>query len=131
MVREGVSRSPRLVDREPPRDARAAVRRHRHGHLPLGRADAWEESIDKYLSTVNKVTVGQVAREALHIEVPRLGRAEQNRIVAAMQRLGWKRLRPGMTGRFYATSACRAVWVANIKPATQIHHQSNTGAETF
>jgi predicted P-loop ATPase len=54
-------------------------------------ADAWEESIDKYLTTVNKVTVGQVAREALHIEVPRLGRAEQNRIVAAMQRLGWKR----------------------------------------
>jgi hypothetical protein len=112
VVREGVSRSPRLVDREPPRDARAAVRRHRHGHLPLGRADAWEESIDKYLSTVNKVTVGQVAREALHIEVPRLGRAEQNRIVAAMQRLGWKRLSPdishylGVSGRRISESCC-------------------------
>jgi predicted P-loop ATPase len=54
-------------------------------------ADAWEENIDKYLSTASKVTIGQVAREALLIDVPKLGRAEQNRIAAAMQRLGWKR----------------------------------------
>jgi predicted P-loop ATPase len=54
-------------------------------------ADAWEESIEKYLRTASKVTIGQVAREALHIDVPKLGRAEQNRIAAAMQRLDWKR----------------------------------------
>jgi predicted P-loop ATPase len=53
--------------------------------------DAWEESISTYLDTASKVTIGQVAREALSIDVPRLGRAEQNRISAALQRLGWKR----------------------------------------
>ena len=53
--------------------------------------DAWEESISTYLDTESKVTIGQVARVALGIDVPRLGRAEQNRISAAMQRLGWKR----------------------------------------
>ena len=37
------------------------------------------------------MTVGQVAREALHIEDKHLGRAEQNRIMAAMERLGWRR----------------------------------------
>jgi predicted P-loop ATPase len=54
-------------------------------------ADAWEESIGAYLDTASKVTIGQVARDALGIDVPRLGRAEQNRIGAALQRLGWKR----------------------------------------
>lgn len=54
-------------------------------------ADVWEDSIDEYLKTNTKVTIGQVAKEALHIETPRLGRAEQNRIIAAMDRLGWRR----------------------------------------
>jgi predicted P-loop ATPase len=53
--------------------------------------DAWEESISTYLGAETKVTIGQVARGALGIDVPRLGRAEQNRISAALQRLGWKR----------------------------------------
>ena len=53
--------------------------------------DAWEENISTYLDTASRVTIGQVAREALSIDVPRLGRAEQNRISGALQRLGWKR----------------------------------------
>ena len=53
--------------------------------------DAWEESISTYLGAETEVTIGQVARGALGIDVPRLGRAEQNRISAALQRLGWKR----------------------------------------
>ena len=40
-----------------------------------------------------KVTVGQVAREALHIETPRIGTAEQRRIAAAIEQLGWRRER--------------------------------------
>jgi hypothetical protein len=36
-------------------------------------ADAWEESIASYLDSQSKVTVGQVAREALFIELPRIG----------------------------------------------------------
>jgi predicted P-loop ATPase len=54
-------------------------------------ADAWEDSIGDYLDTVSRVTVGQVAREALHIETPRIGTAEQRRIGAALERLGWQR----------------------------------------
>ena|SRR5215813_411475 len=54
--------------------------------------DAWEENIEKYLASAPaKVTVGQVAREALYIENKHLGRAEQNRIVAILERLGWQR----------------------------------------
>jgi len=57
-------------------------------------ADVWEENIATYLKTNTKVTVGQIAKEALHIETPRLGRAEQNRIIAAMERLSWRRELP-------------------------------------
>jgi hypothetical protein len=54
-------------------------------------ADAWEESIGEYLATHSQVTVGQVAREALHIETARIGTAEQRRVAAALERLGWVR----------------------------------------
>jgi predicted P-loop ATPase len=53
-------------------------------------ADVWEEKIADYLEINSRVTIGQVAR-ALTIETPRIGRADQNRIAAAMERLGWRR----------------------------------------
>jgi predicted P-loop ATPase len=56
--------------------------------------DVWQENIAAYLKTNAKVTVGQIAKEALHIETPRIGRAEQNRIAAALEHLGWRRERP-------------------------------------
>ena len=55
-------------------------------------ADVWEERIRAYLETTSQATVGQVAVQALGMETPRIGRADQNRIVAALERLGWKRL---------------------------------------
>ncbi len=55
-------------------------------------SDVWEENIKDFLDTHTKVTVGQVAKDALFIDTPRIGRADQNRVMAAMERLGWKRL---------------------------------------
>ena len=40
-----------------------------------------------------KFLVSDVAREALFFESSRIGRADQNRIMAALDRLGWKRLK--------------------------------------
>jgi predicted P-loop ATPase len=57
-------------------------------------ADVWQDNIAEYLKTNSKVTIGQVARDALQIETPRLGRAEQNRISAALEQIGWRRERP-------------------------------------
>jgi predicted P-loop ATPase len=54
-------------------------------------ADTWEENIADYLKTAHRVTVDQIAREALHIDTPRIGTAEQRRIAAALERLNWKR----------------------------------------
>jgi len=55
-------------------------------------ADAWQEMIISYLGPRQKVTVGQVAKEALFIEAARIGTADQRRITAIMERLGWHRL---------------------------------------
>jgi predicted P-loop ATPase len=55
-------------------------------------ADAWQETIGVYLDPELRPTVGQVAREALHIETPRIGVADQRRIAAILEQLGWRRL---------------------------------------
>jgi predicted P-loop ATPase len=55
--------------------------------------DVWEEKIGEYLSTASRVTVGDVALHGMHMQTQRIGRADQNRITAAMVRLGWKRER--------------------------------------
>ena len=54
-------------------------------------ADAWEELVSSYLDPMNRTTVLAVARGALHIDVPKLGTADQRRIVAILERLGWTR----------------------------------------
>src|SRR6185312_2751482 len=56
-------------------------------------ADAWEETIGAYLAVNAKVTIGQVAQHALGIDTGRVGTAEQRRIGAALERLGWRRER--------------------------------------
>jgi predicted P-loop ATPase len=51
--------------------------------------DAWEEQVADYLNGKSRVTVGEVARQALSIETPRIGTADQRRITAIMTSLGW------------------------------------------
>ena len=61
--------------------------------------DAWEETIAAYLEDKSKVTIGQIARQALDIETPRIGTADQRRIGAALEQLGWRRLKKDSQGR--------------------------------
>jgi predicted P-loop ATPase len=68
--------------------------------------DAWEEPIATYLGTQSKVTIGQLAREALHLETSRIGTAHQRRIGGILEILGWKRANNGKTD-----SAGKRWWV--------------------
>jgi hypothetical protein len=65
--------------------------------------DAWEDTVREYVSSRDKVTVGEVAREALGIETPRIGTADQRRIAAALETLGWKRQRQSWDGKRWWT----------------------------
>jgi predicted P-loop ATPase len=53
--------------------------------------DVWEEKIDEFLQSNTKVTVSQVALEALEIDRRKMGTHDQRRIAAIMEHLGWKR----------------------------------------
>ena len=66
-------------------------------------ADVWEENIATCISTKDRVTVGQVAREALGIETPRIGTADQRRIAAALEQLGWRRQPQSWDGKRWWT----------------------------
>ena len=93
-----------------------AVDRHRHGEqwwpdkdferehmMPEQEAryepDAWEENIRDYLDLNPRVTVGQVAREALGIETPKIGKHGQNRIAAVLITFGLRREPKDWKGR--------------------------------
>jgi Virulence-associated protein E len=63
-------------------------------------SDSWEEQISEYLelkigeTVTTKTTIGDVAQHALKFDTARIGTADQRRIAAAMERLGWRRERP-------------------------------------
>ena len=64
--------------------------------------DAWEARIGGYLAPRAAALVIDVAREALFIDTPKLGTADQRRITAAMERLGWAKGARGSKGeRFW------------------------------
>ncbi|WP_454617527.1 VapE domain-containing protein [Bradyrhizobium cenepequi] len=56
-------------------------------------ADAWEKPIGDYLGTltenIERVTISMIATAALEMEKARLGRADQNRIKAVLERAHW------------------------------------------
>jgi len=63
--------------------------------------DAWEESIARFLASQTKVTVAQVAKDALFFDTSRIGTADQRRIAAVMEQLGWHRLPRTTEGRWW------------------------------
>jgi predicted P-loop ATPase len=55
-------------------------------------SDAWEEVVSAYVKGKDRVTIGEVAKLGLAIETPRIGTADQRRIAAVLDQLGWRRL---------------------------------------
>jgi predicted P-loop ATPase len=54
-------------------------------------ADAWEEAIAAFLIGRDRTTVLEVARQALFIDMPKIGTHDQRRITASLERIGWER----------------------------------------
>jgi predicted P-loop ATPase len=68
-------------------------------------ADAWEQPIHEWLENHLKqpqpdpVTVLLIAQRALYMDTSKIGTADQRRIAAALERLGWRRGERTMHGR--------------------------------
>lgn len=56
--------------------------------------DAWEDKISLFLETQTRVTIGEVGEHALGFQSVRFGVADQRRIAAALEQLGWRRELP-------------------------------------
>ena len=66
-------------------------------------ADAWEEAIRAYLVNRTKVKISEVAEGALSFVRSKIGTADQRRIAAILELLGWHRLKKDRDGnRFWA-----------------------------
>jgi predicted P-loop ATPase len=62
-------------------------------------ADAWEDLIKDYVATQAKVTIGQIAQHALFFDKSKIGTADQRRIAAILELLGWHRLPKDWQGK--------------------------------
>jgi len=62
-------------------------------------ADVWEEKISEFLTKHSKVTVWQVAHDALFIETPRISTSDTRRITAILEWLKWKRVPKDWQGK--------------------------------
>ena len=60
--------------------------------------DAWEEPVLRYLRNVEKTTVMEIASGPLGIFTGRVGTADQRRIIAILEREGWRRGNKTNTG---------------------------------
>ena len=54
-------------------------------------ADAWEQPIAEHISLLTKTSIYEIARHGLGMENQRIGTADQRRIAAVLERLGWRR----------------------------------------
>jgi acetyl-CoA acetyltransferase len=54
-------------------------------------ADVWEEDIARWVASRADVTVSEVAKNALRMTTERIGTADQWRIAATLENLGWER----------------------------------------
>ena len=60
--------------------------------------DAWQDQIRFYLEGKDQVTIPEIMKGPLEIEVPKMHRSAQNRVKAILIRLGWERGRHTNTG---------------------------------
>jgi predicted P-loop ATPase len=62
-------------------------------------ADSWEDHIRDFVATKTKVTIGEIAQGALFIDKAKTGTADQRRIAAILELLGWHRLPKDSQGK--------------------------------
>jgi predicted P-loop ATPase len=62
--------------------------------------DPWDDTIEAYLATCERVRVTDIARNVLSVTDAKVGTADQRRIIAVLKGFGWKRVKD-WKGRAY------------------------------
>ncbi len=69
-------------------------------------SDPWEDDIRNFLADKDGVRVNSIAREALHLDIAKVGTIEQRRISNVLRLLGWTSKKSN-GARFYVRPGCR------------------------
>ena len=72
------------------KEARADAERHQRDRYV---GDPWDEIISSFIDVEFEVTIDQVLRNALHLEIGRCGQSEMNRVARSLRALGCQRTR--------------------------------------
>jgi predicted P-loop ATPase len=64
-------------------------------------SDPWEDAIREFVDNKDRVRVNDIAREALHLEIAKVGTVEQRRISNVLKKFGWARGKSNSV-KFYA-----------------------------
>jgi len=54
-------------------------------------SDPWDGVISRFIGSRNEVTVTEVLRDCLHLEMSRWGQPEQNRVARSLKAMQWER----------------------------------------
>jgi predicted P-loop ATPase len=54
-------------------------------------ADVWESAIDRYLVGRSQASIREITSQVLELDLAKTGTAEQRRVAAILERLGWQR----------------------------------------
>ena len=92
--RIATSSSPRRSSSTEPATAMVARQGFRAEHIAPQQSaryelDAWSDAAMRYLQTVARTTIPEIAANALGLDIRHLGIPEQKRIAAILTRLGW------------------------------------------
>ena len=71
--------------------------------------DPWDKAISEYVELASEVTIDDVLRSALHLEIGRCGQSEMNRVSRSLRALGCH--------RFQVRTGAKRVWKYR-KPVT-------------
>ena len=52
--------------------------------------DVWEDRVAEFVSDKHYVTISEIMEKALLIDIPRMDRRGQNRVMKILRRLGWE-----------------------------------------
>ena len=78
--------------------------------------DPWDKAIADYVETSTEVTVDEVLRSALHLEIGRCGQAEMNRVARSLKALGCHRVQ--------VRTGAKRIWKYR-KPVTEEDQSEN------
>jgi predicted P-loop ATPase len=82
-------------------------------------ADTWEENIELYLKTKNKISISEILTDCLKFEISKQDRVAQMRVSTCLKKIGWRKAKRENT----SSGAKSFFWVKEVCPDETVVNQ--------